>query len=116
MCYSFFDNEIFHFFVPLKTVSFIPLHLEISILFFPETKRQSCGQESSKGSTLLYPELGMIGNHVKERGLASYLMVLHEPINYRQRRGTLWGNMTTMRSTDFPLIQKDLYTIDEEKV
>ena len=70
--------------------------------------------DSSIGSVLLYPELGVTGNLVKERGLATYLIVLHEPYNYRQRRETLWSNIST-RTAALPFVHKDLYTIDEEK-
>ena len=84
------------------------------LIYILELRRQSGALESSTGPVLLYPELGVIGNLVKERGLATYLMVLHEPHNYRQRRGTLWGNIST-RAGALPFVHKDLYTIDEEK-
>ena len=120
-----------------------PIRLLIKILmhFFPEElRRQSGVPENLATSSLPHPELGLLGNRIREKGLTSFLMVLHEPNSYqRQRKGTLWGgsapgvgvnssssssfmNNVNMSSpikstaTSFASKQNDLFTINEERI
>lgn len=71
-------------------------------------------------SPLAHPELGLLGNHISEKGLCSFMMVLHEPSGYRARRNTAWGGVSTggsaSSSRQYSTRQKELFTIDEEKI
>ena len=104
-------------------------------LFLIELRRQSGVPEVLAASPLAHPELGLLGNRIRERGLSSFIMILHEPTGYNcHRKGTLWGivpvipigNSSSGSTSNLPLQltknipfaanSKDLYTISEEKV
>lgn len=54
-----------------------------------ELRRQVGVPEYLHNSPVAHPELGLLGNHVNDRGLASYLMVLHDSYSSKQRSNTL---------------------------
>ena len=59
--------------------------------------------ETLQNSPLAYPELGILGNRIRERGLSPYIMILHEPDSYnRQRSRTMWGGVSPTGSLSPP--------------
>ena len=51
--------------------------------------------ETLHNSPLAYPELGILGNRIRESGLSPFIMVLHEPDSYnRQRSRTMWDGLS----------------------
>ena len=56
-----------------------------------------------QNSPLAYPELGVLGNRIRERGLSPFIMILHEPDSYnRQRSRTMWGGVSPTVSSSTP--------------
>jgi hypothetical protein len=66
--------------------------LSLPVIDSSDLRRLSGLPECLIGSPLLHPELGLLGNRIKEDGLSSFLMVIHEPYNTRQRRSTIKGS------------------------
>ena len=54
-----------------------------------ELRRQSSAPEFQTNNHLAHPELGLLGNHLNERCLASFLMILHDSFCSKQRTNTL---------------------------
>ena len=98
-------------------------------------RRQSGVPEGLTASPLAHPELGLLGNRIRERGLTSFIMILHEPHGYScSRKGTVWGvaptitpaTSSTVLTSNVPVIvtknnpfatkPQNLFTISEEKV
>ena len=130
------------FFSSLLLLSFSTLIFLLNILIntiyihiLVELRRQSGVPEGLAASPLPHPELGLLGNRIRERGLTSFIMILHEPIGYScSRKGTVWSTAPTIASTtsstvptsNLPVIvskntpfapnQQNLFTIREEKV
>lgn len=66
-------------------------------------RRHAGVPESLQNSPLAYPELGLLGNRIRERGLCPFIMILHEPDSHnRQRSRTMWGGVSPTGSLSPP--------------